>query len=79
MLQGNYTPTVKDNRLGIAGYLDEFANFADLQTFYQKYHPAAVGSNFTVEMINGGLNLQDPDLAGETKPDPYAFPLKCNL
>ncbi|KAB5595344.1 Tripeptidyl-peptidase I [Ceratobasidium theobromae] len=61
---GNYTPTVKDNRLGIAGYLDEFANFADLQTFYQKYHPAAVGSNFTVEMINGGLNLQDPDLAG---------------
>ncbi|CAE6466677.1 unnamed protein product, partial [Rhizoctonia solani] len=61
---GNYTATVKSNRLGIAGYLEEFGNFADLQTFYKKYYPAAVGSNFTVESINGGINPQDPDQAG---------------
>ncbi|KAG9127880.1 hypothetical protein FRC07_007955 [Ceratobasidium sp. 392] len=61
---GNYTATVKSNRLGIAGYLEEFANFADLQTFYKKYYPRAVGSNFTVESINGGINPQDPEEAG---------------
>ncbi|KAG8713475.1 hypothetical protein FRC11_012024, partial [Ceratobasidium sp. 423] len=61
---GNYTATVKSNRLGIAGYLEEFANFADLQTFYKKYHPIAVGSNFTVESVNNGTNPQDPSLAG---------------
>ncbi|KAG9099641.1 hypothetical protein FS749_000774 [Ceratobasidium sp. UAMH 11750] len=61
---GNYTATVKSNRLGIAGYLEEFANFADLQTFYKKYHPRAVRSNFTVESINGGINPQDPESAG---------------
>ncbi|CAE6533802.1 unnamed protein product [Rhizoctonia solani] len=61
---GNYTATVKSNRLGIAGYLEEFANFADLQTFYKKYYPVAVGSNFTVESVNSGINPQDPEQAG---------------
>ncbi|KAF8607532.1 tripeptidyl peptidase A [Ceratobasidium sp. AG-I] len=61
---GNYTATVKSNRLGIAGYLEEFANYADLQTFYKKYLPSAVGSNFTVESINGGTNSQNPEEAG---------------
>ncbi|QRW02045.1 tripeptidyl-peptidase I [Ceratobasidium sp. AG-Ba] len=36
---GNYTASVKSNRLGIAGYLEEFANFADLQTFYKNITP----------------------------------------
>jgi tripeptidyl-peptidase-1 len=62
---GNYNATVKSNRLGIAGYLEEFANFADLQTFYNKYYPVAAGSNFTVESINGGINPQSPDEAGK--------------
>ncbi|QRV73000.1 tripeptidyl-peptidase I [Ceratobasidium sp. AG-Ba] len=61
---GNYTASVKSNRLGIAGYLEEFANFADLQTFYKKYYPKATGSNFTVESVNGGINPQDPEEAG---------------
>ncbi len=61
---GNYTATVKSNRLGIAGYLEEFANFADRQTFYEKYYPRALGSNFTLESINGGINPQEPESAG---------------
>lgn len=36
----------------------EYANFADLQTFFQKYRTDAVGSSFTVVQINGGGNDQ---------------------
>ncbi|KAG8735912.1 hypothetical protein FRC10_010012 [Ceratobasidium sp. 414] len=36
----------------------EFASKADLQKFYKKYRADAVGSTFTVELINGGENTQ---------------------
>lgn len=42
------------NKLGIVGYLEEFANFADLQTFFQKFRTDATGSNFTTVLVNGG-------------------------
>ncbi|KAG9083035.1 hypothetical protein FRC06_004718 [Ceratobasidium sp. 370] len=40
------------------GYLDEYAGTDDLQTFYKQYRADAVGSTFTVELINGGKNTQ---------------------
>ncbi|KAG6826949.1 hypothetical protein H0H92_013786 [Tricholoma furcatifolium] len=57
-----YTPAAADvNKLGVSGYLEEYANYADLQTFYSRYLTEAVGSNFTTVLINGGLETQsDP-------------------
>ncbi|KAF9643216.1 subtilisin-like protein [Thelephora ganbajun] len=50
-----YKPAATDrNVLGVAGYLDQFANYADLQTFLTANRPEAVGFNFTTEKINGG-------------------------
>ncbi|KAF8625030.1 hypothetical protein AX17_006944 [Amanita inopinata Kibby_2008] len=46
------------NKLGVAGYLDEYANRQDLQTFFNKYRPAAVGSSYTTVLVNGGLDDQ---------------------
>ncbi|KAJ7780215.1 peptidase S8/S53 domain-containing protein [Mycena maculata] len=49
------------NKLGITGYLEEFANDADLQTFFKDFLPADVGTTFTHVQVNGGLNTQsDP-------------------
>lgn len=41
--------------MGVSGYLKEYANYADLAKFQQKYYPAATGANFTWTSINGGL------------------------
>ncbi|KAG9095537.1 hypothetical protein FRC06_009699 [Ceratobasidium sp. 370] len=59
-----YTPvSTKSNSLGITGYLNEYASTSDLQTFYKKYRTDAVGSTFSVELINGGKNTQtDPGI-----------------
>jgi len=55
----SYTPTATDrNSLGIAGYLEQFASFTDLQTFFKKFRHDAIGSNFTVVEVNGGKNNQ---------------------
>lgn len=58
----NYTPTETDtNKLGVAGYLEEFANDADLQTFFQRFRTDAVGTTFEHVQVNGGGNDQtDP-------------------
>ncbi|KAF8599999.1 subtilisin-like protein [Ceratobasidium sp. AG-I] len=57
-----YTPAATSkNLLGVTGYLSQFASTSDLQTFYKKYRTDAVGSTFSVELINGGKNTQsDP-------------------
>lgn len=35
---GGYTPSAHSgNQLGVAGYLEQYANFQDLQTFYAQY------------------------------------------
>lgn len=55
----NYTPTAtRINKLGVAGYLSEFANRADLQTFFNRYRTDAVGSNYTTVLVNGGSDNQ---------------------
>ncbi|KAI0741645.1 peptidase S8/S53 domain-containing protein [Daedaleopsis nitida] len=49
------------NSLGVAGYLDEFANRADLQTFFTRFRTDAVGGTFTTVRVNGGGDDQsDP-------------------
>ncbi|KAJ7902530.1 subtilisin-like protein [Mycena olivaceomarginata] len=46
------------NVLGVAGYIDQFANFADVALFLRNLRPDLVGSNFTVVEIDGGENDQ---------------------
>ncbi|KAH0559517.1 hypothetical protein GP486_003964 [Trichoglossum hirsutum] len=53
------------NRLGICGYLNEFAKFDALKVFLSEYAPEAAGSNFTVVSINGGRNDQNSTLPDE--------------
>jgi tripeptidyl-peptidase-1 len=58
----NYVPAATSkNTLGVAGYLQEYANKADLQTFFKKYRTDAVGGTFTTVKVNGGGDDQsDP-------------------
>lgn len=48
-----YKPTAKNNSIGITGYLAQFANFKDLESFYAEQVPAAKGSSFKVVSVNG--------------------------
>lgn len=57
---GDYeAPAVKGAKLGVAGYLEQWAKYDDLATFEEMYAPWSIGDNFTVESINGGVNPQD--------------------
>ncbi|GJN76366.1 hypothetical protein PLIIFM63780_010021 [Purpureocillium lilacinum] len=51
-------------RFGIAGFLEQYANFADTQIFFDRYKPELKGYNFSVELVNGGANPQTPALSG---------------
>ena len=60
-----YVPSqTKNNAVGITGYLEEYANVADLQAFYKDQVPAAVNSSYTFISIKDGLNNQTADAAG---------------
>ena len=48
-----YTPSSSHNSIGITGYLDEFANIQDLQSFYADQRPDALGSSYNYISING--------------------------
>ena len=49
-----YKPSAKNgNKIAVTGYLDLFANFADLQQFYGTQRKDALGSNFTVVSVHG--------------------------
>lgn len=56
----SYTPKATDtNKLGVAGYLEEYANRADLQTFFKKFRTdVSTTVNFTTELVNGGKDDQ---------------------
>ncbi|KAI0048692.1 tripeptidyl peptidase A [Auriscalpium vulgare] len=61
----DYVPAAtQKNSIALTGYLDQFANFADLQQFYADQVPAAVNSTFNVTFINGGVNNQTLSAAG---------------
>jgi len=76
----NYTPSAHvGNSIGITGYLEEFANRADLQQFYEDQVPAAAAVNSTFKFISvkGGLDPQNAsDAGGEANLDTqFAFGL----
>ncbi|KAH8117638.1 subtilisin-like protein [Phellopilus nigrolimitatus] len=48
----------KGNRIGVTGYLEQFVNFADLQTFYSMFRPDALGFNVSILSVDGGVNDQ---------------------
>ena len=51
-----FTPSATNgNKIGITGYLEQFANEQDLQTFFADQRPDAVGSTFTTVLVNGAL------------------------
>ncbi|KAJ3872607.1 peptidase S8/S53 domain-containing protein [Lentinula edodes] len=56
----NYTPTeTAVNKIGITGYLEQFASNSDLATFVKSFLPQATNATFTLTEINGGLNTQN--------------------
>ena len=58
-----YVPrAISQNRLGIAGYMDEFPSFTDLEWFMMGLRSDAVDATFDVEKINGGEF--DPSMPG---------------
>ncbi|KAF8204664.1 subtilisin-like protein [Pholiota molesta] len=60
-----YVPSnTSNNSIGITGYLEQFANLEDLQSFFADQVPAALNSSFKFESVLGGLNDQNTSLAG---------------
>ncbi|KAK4235446.1 peptidase S8/S53 domain-containing protein [Achaetomium macrosporum] len=58
----HYKPAASDaNKVAFASYLEEYARYDDMETFQQRYVPEAEGMNFTVELVNGGINDQKSD------------------
>ncbi|KAG1752553.1 peptidase S8/S53 domain-containing protein [Suillus paluster] len=58
------TSATNCNKLGLTGYLEQYANNMDLQQFYQSENPSAYGSNYTFISVNGGMNNQSYVVAG---------------
>lgn len=60
------TDATSSVRIAIAGFLEEYANYADVHAFLNSTVPeiAATGYNFSVELVNGGENSQNPKDAG---------------
>jgi tripeptidyl-peptidase I len=47
------------NSLGISGYLEQYAQYAELTRFVNEYAPYAKNATFDVVSISGGLNTQN--------------------
>lgn len=58
MQDANAKPHPK-NKLGISGYLEEYARYADFNQWVSNYAPEIEGATFSVEHIKGGQNLQN--------------------
>ncbi|KAF9266299.1 tripeptidyl peptidase A [Marasmius fiardii PR-910] len=59
-----YVPTFGNNSIGITGYLEQFANNQDLQSFYAEQRPDALNSSFEFVSVKGGINSQNLSEAG---------------
>ncbi|KAL0580736.1 hypothetical protein V5O48_001294 [Marasmius crinis-equi] len=60
-----YTPSADiGNSIGITGYLEQFANIQDLQSFYAEQRPDALNTSFEFISVKGGLNSQNLSEAG---------------
>lgn len=67
------------NKIGITGYLGEFANIQDLQQFYADQRPDALNSSFQFISVNGA---SPPRLFGVHKSknllvSPFVFSCPC--
>jgi tripeptidyl-peptidase-1 len=47
------------NRLGVSGFLDQYARHSDFHHFMQRFSPDASDTNFDVVILNGASNLED--------------------
>ncbi|THG98674.1 hypothetical protein EW026_g3567 [Hermanssonia centrifuga] len=57
--------TEKSNQLAVAGFINQYANKKDLKTFLHANRPdMADTTEFLLQTIDGGTNLQLPELAG---------------
>ena len=68
----------KHNKIGVCGYLKEYAKFKDFSQFTAKYAPYAAKENFTYVLINGGLSTQDDTIDDDVEANldaQYAYPL----
>ncbi|KAJ7267122.1 family S53 protease-like protein [Mycena rebaudengoi] len=69
-LQAFYNiPTAKatssaTNVLGVSGYIEQYANNADLQRFLRTLRPALLNTTFTLQTLDSGINDQTLSLAG---------------
>ncbi|KAM5473106.1 vesicle formation at the endoplasmic reticulum [Microsporum audouinii] len=50
------------NRLGISGYLEQYAKLDDFSTFIDMFVPSLKGTTFDFKSINGGKNEQNSSL-----------------
>lgn len=49
-----YVPKILEkNRIGVTGFLEQYANIEDLNTFYADQVPQAVGTSFKFISVNG--------------------------
>ncbi|KAG1752358.1 peptidase S8/S53 domain-containing protein [Suillus paluster] len=58
------TSATNCNKLGLTGYLEQYANDRDLQQSYRLQNPSAYGSNYTFVSVHGGTNNQSYAAAG---------------
>jgi tripeptidyl-peptidase-1 len=49
------------NEIALAGFLEQYAQYDDLEQFLETYEPDQAGFTFSTQLINGGLNTQDND------------------
>lgn len=48
-----------NSKVAFASFLEEYARYDDLAAFEERLVPDAIGLNFSVELVNGGLDTQD--------------------
>lgn len=59
-----FKPSGKNgNQIGITGYLEQFANIADLQLFFADQRPDALNSSFKFVSVKGGICIADEPLS----------------
>ncbi|KIJ26281.1 hypothetical protein M422DRAFT_38294 [Sphaerobolus stellatus SS14] len=56
--------TQSSNKLGVSGFIGQFAQNADLQTFLRAQRPDLVNTTFTLQTLDGGTNPQAASDAG---------------
>ncbi|KAJ4157549.1 hypothetical protein NW754_009194 [Fusarium falciforme] len=59
----SYPRAHRKSEYGIIGFLEQNAQFSDLEEFLNRFAPDLKGSNFSVSLVNGGLNQQTHNVA----------------